>query len=243
MMLIDGASRLSLTTRKRGPMKALGSSNSSNSSNTTSNKSRRRLLLSRQQKKHKRLKKSVRFDLTHKTRARSFQKVSQEEAEHIWHSSYDYSFFVLNWKYYPHEPMEPRSFLDMLWQTNNTPETMRMEDYQCFQPKEQPKRQKIRDSLLNTYYENFGSGTEMARLSTSITAEHKRQAQVCAALNEQEIQTYLYGSTRDELMESKDNNNIKSGDPQQQQQQDAMTFVSQYVDSIIHRTAALWPTQ
>mmetsp|Transcript_16666 Transcript_16666/g.40621 ORF Transcript_16666/g.40621 Transcript_16666/m.40621 type:complete len:245 (-) Transcript_16666:264-998(-) len=244
MMLIDGASRLSLT-RKRGQF---GNSNTNSNSSSSPSSSRRLLLKQKQKQKNKKpTKKSVRFDMTRRSSVRSFPKASKEEAEHIWHSNYDYPFFVLNWKYYPHEPMEPRSFLDTLWQINNTPETMRMEDYQCFQPQEQPKRQQIRDTVLNAY-ENASSfrSDAVAPLAASMTAEHRRQAQVCGALNEKEVQDYLHSSSSssssqgDEIMDSSSSSSKKS---QHQQQADAMTYLSEYVDSIIHRTAALWPTQ
>lgn len=111
---------------------------------------------------------------------------------------------------------------------------MRMEDFQCFQPQEQPKRTKIRETFLQACASTSSSTTleSLASLSIAMTTEHKRQAQICGALNEQEVQDYLHSS-------QEENNSSQATKSLQDQQADAMTFLSDYVDSILHRTASL----
>src|SRR5210317_151457 len=100
MMLIDGAPRLSLTSqRRRRGFKVSGKNN--NSKTSSKNKTRRK----------RKAKKRVCFDMVNKTCVVKTPKARKEDHEHLWHSNIDYGFFALNWKYYPHEPMAPRSFL------------------------------------------------------------------------------------------------------------------------------------
>lgn len=234
MMLIDGAPRLSLTRIKRGQKIRSDGSSHKNILNRRKNK----------RPNTKRIKKKrVRFDLIEKTSVRYFPKVSNEEGKDIWHSKYEYALFVLNWKLYPNEPMKPRSFLHSLWQIKDTPETMRMEDHQSFQPEAKDERQKTRECLLDAYEPGATKHDQLAQLSISMTAKHRDQARLCGSLNEKEVEADQEQAPSVEEVRRRDPPIAPKDRQPKDEQADALSFLSQYVDSIVEdwdRAAALW---
>eukprot|EP00980_Cylindrotheca_fusiformis_P028599 scaffold22615_cov97-Cylindrotheca_fusiformis.AAC.5 len=153
-----------------------------------------------------------------------------------WYSGYEYSFFILNWKYFPNEPRETRNWWETIFFKNNNKqggeeELECMEDYQSFLPGAHKDRQKIRRALLYSLHTlNGGNSSEqhphdsMAAISVSLTKRDRHQALKCAALNAKEVQAYQELPVVQQ--QQRNSKNHPNNDP--------TSFIAEYFDSIFN---------
>jgi hypothetical protein len=224
IMWVDGVPRLSLMSKSQTAANTnTNSSNISISTSTATNTNRISTLRLRWSKNNNRSKnpnkikkKRVRFAMSSNTTHRIPMPRNKESS---WYTPYDYSFFILNWKYRRNEPMESRHFMDVLWQVKDTPESERTEDYQSFLPGAHVRRQKIRKALLLNY-DHDKKHDHLAPISLSLSLKHRQQAHKCATLCAKEV---LQDSPSPRVVIIR-----------QEESSDPTSVISEYVDSIFH---------
>jgi hypothetical protein len=241
-MWVDGVPRMSLTSKSH-----TGTYTSTNASTNTScctsisgstvtntatntTRTRRSMLRLRWSKSNnnnrskdtdKVKKKRVRFAMSSTTTHRIPMPRNKEAS---WYTPYDYSFFILNWKYRPNEPMESRHLMDVLWQVKDTPESERTEDYQSFLPGAHVRRQKIRKAILLNY-DHHKKHDHLAPISLSLSLKDRQQAHKCATLCAKEVLL---------LQQHPPSPPVPVVVIRQEESSDPTSIISEFVDSIFH---------